>query len=104
MTDTQRRDTIILILASAALVAVICSRCNGLRLAGRPAVADQEHMLASADDWIVGDSNTLTNPVSRSSLANTRWGPLPGMPSLRQASRGGPVPRVAIHNEEHANG
>ncbi len=96
---TERGEKILLIVSFAALLAVVAARdCFRMRVPGRPGIADQEKMLRDADDWIVGDSNVYPNPVSRVALANTRFGPIPALPALRQVTRGGAVP-VQINNE-----
>lgn len=96
----ERNSTILLIFSLGALTAVVASHKHfGMKLPGKPAIADNERMLHDADDLIVGDSNVIPNPVSRVALSNTRFGPLPGMPPLRRVSRGGRVMAQILNNE-----
>jgi hypothetical protein len=98
-----RREGIIIFMAFVAAFAavVLCGGKIALHTKTHPAVADNEDMIISADDEIVGASNTRPNPVSRLALANTRFltGPL-GMPMLRRTNVGGTVSAHILNDKE----
>lgn len=72
----RRPNTIFLILALAALVAVLASRkhMTGYGVPGHAGIADNEDMQRGADGLIVGDSATDgCDPMCRVALANVPW-------------------------------